>query len=434
MFTQNHNDKSMYFLECVKAATKGNRSHFLYFIGHRMTPSMLDDDIITPDVWCGINGVSGLFLKNAIIDFYKEFDMLRFKRYVAESNTYEYCCSLVFTSVIWAKFRESYGEWLEKHDAFRDACIAENKRMILAGRALAQVKRQAREKEQMLKMGDGDIKVGKIAYENRMRRQKAEKLDKVNDVPLSTTIEFVKWLTTDEGKSYGTGLLESSPNQFSPYPFYSGSTTTTTYYVNNRDGLLRVMNDLSKHRFASTFFVTATLSWNPEEPYSNPSAFLHPVGLGNIPYNCADRVLQDTTLSVRGFEQAGGMSYISLWKLVAAYRLFPHRFAKLEYKNPKRSSKLYMMYSVDKCISRINVKRLISGRSVVSIIVYQKRKPNSTIDINEVIGDGSILAEEPVISSVLGRTKIEIALRIGMMYEKGLLTQTEFMNMKSELL
>ena len=359
-----------------------------------------------------------ILLQAAIWEFYNEFDRKLFESFPNPQG--------VFTKCVWAKFRNFRRTWKTAHDAFIETQKERAKQKRNAERERAHVKRQEKERQQMLVMGGSNLELGRKKFVERMHIQKTQKLSNVNDVSLQLEEEFAAWLTTPEADSYTKPVVDSSPKQFRRDQTYGTGTTITNINlrvksVKSVDGVVDALRQLSEHPSADTLTIHATLTWDEKVAFSNPHTHTFTGGTVLV-LNNSGRVGQNDTMRVIGFVNQGSKSYIVTPKTSNAYRLFPKRFEKLESRNKKISSRMNILYNVDQCLSSLMVSRLHLGvKYVMTINILYNGKDR--IDAREIFKSHVIRDLQKESQQALDRNRREKAERDRRARRKGLSTQ-----------
>jgi len=332
-----------------------------------------------------IREISRNCMLNAIHEFYNDFDTNKYIDFLKD-DTEKYVASKVFTPVIWAKYRTLHGHFEKEHKKFAKQQKALKKVEIDDLKAGAQVKRQAKEKDQMLRMGNGDIEKGKGKFMERMVKQKKTKYEKVNDVSLTLEQDFLKWLDSREGQDFYKQMTCMAPTQFITSDWwwaYGEVSETTRLKVKTKKALLECLEKLSQHSKSKELKISGVVAWDVSKPYANPST--HTFIKGNTGPSCLNgshRLSQDEKITIHGYWGLG-QKYVTTEKTLQAWKLFPKQFEKLESRNKKIVSRMSVMYSVGKSLDRLIVlKRLRCGKikkMEISVMFNGKESVNPLI-------------------------------------------------------
>ena len=349
-----------FFKHCMKIEINGAKNHFLHISG--ITQDFLEGkEIEKPEGDWGFTSATKRCLRLAIWRFYQMFDRSRYATFLFTNPTPN-----VITPVVWAKFRQVHNEWTVEHKFHIVILSAAANQRYLEDRHRGHLKRQEREKVQMLRMGGGDLDKGKKAFVERMKVQKMAKLNTVNDVSIQVEEAFAKWLSTPEAAVYANPLVDSAPKQFKRGETYGihRKLVTINLKVNGTAGVVDALRKLAAHPAADTLTIDAVLAWDEKEAFNNPSSHIY-AGNTVLALGSTSRVIQNDKKRVLGMVIVGGYAYIVTPETSNSYRLFPKQFKKLESRNKKVSGIVSVMYNVNKSLSRIKVTRTHMGTKTV---------------------------------------------------------------------
>jgi len=389
-----------YFIKCLQYATFKNKekeTYYTHFLCKRFTQSEMEDDTITtPPKEFASATAKDLILKKAIQEFYREFRLEDYKQYLktateeGRENPEIYTAGTVFTPCIWKKYKLYQTPWAKEHSLHVGSILKEQQEQIKELKKDAQVKRQANEKDQMLRMGDGDIKKGKEKYMERMKKQQATKLNKVHDVSISLETDFAKWLVSEEAKYYHSPMTCGAVRKFKTNSYAVRNFKTNNYShekksihlkVKDRKGLLDALEKLNSNDEAHKLIVHGIVFWNTEKAYANPSTHNYIKGSGFLNFKGGDRLLQDQKIQIMGYSKGGTNHYITSTKSVSVYKLFPSKFSKLENRNKKVCSKMSVLYRINESLSKIIVQKLDPYSSyIVSMDITIAHNGKDTVD------------------------------------------------------
>lgn len=352
------NEKFIVYKGALISEVIGDSQHFLRVGG--ITASFLTGpEPSSPENDSGVNSATGRMLRKAIWQFYQVFDYASYSGFKNPKG--------LVTKIVWAKFRALQNIWLPGHNSHLISLGIASKKIYDADRARGHLKRQEKEKQQMLILGDGDLDKGRDKFVNRMRVQKEVKLNKDNDVPLATMTEFSKWLMSDEAKSYNVRMVDAAPKQFSLSSYHGipDVNNNINLKVKSISGVIDALRQLSLHPNARELSIEAMFSWDEKVEFSNPATHTYPANSPILALSNSGRIIQNEKMKICGFVQVNGKSYVVSTKTSSVYRLFPKKFVKLESKNPKTCSVLSILYSVDHSLSGLRVEYKHTGRSYV---------------------------------------------------------------------
>ena len=308
---QTNMSKSEYYIACLKAAAVGDPEHFLTGILLSLTPEIIEQSYNRSNYR---NIETSHFLREAIWNFYNDFDMDRMKTYVDEATSMESCCRAVMTPVIWARFQEQYTPYREGASTRRRERIAARDRVIAQGRHDAALKRQAKVEELMFKMGGGDMEEGRKRFQQKAVIDKAVKQKKEYTNLSDTAIdEFATWLKTPEGQGYFTAPSNGSRAVFTRAKS-TGTLLSTTNLRSDSKGMLNLLHELSTAPGANSLNIVARFKWNPSNAYDAPNCEIVTRDHGTLALNARDRQLQGSTSGVLGTNR----SYLGVSHLVTA--------------------------------------------------------------------------------------------------------------------
>lgn len=370
-----------YFVSSIMGEINGKETHFLRVGG--ITKNFLEGEQPSEsDDKCGYREATRRSLQSAIWQFYNEFKREDYESFMASDEIPKPLN--VITSIVWAKFREILNEWVVRHRVHLKKSKEEIKKWRDELIQKAHLKQQAREKAQQLIMGNGDLKKGRDAFVERMKKQKAAKLNKVTDVSLQLEEEFAKWLTTPEAALYTKPMTNNAPTQFKKCETYgiSRNLPPINLKVNSISGVVSALQQLSSHQNANSLTIEAVLAWDEKEAFTNPHAHVITDNVVRA-LNSASRVIQNEKMRVIGFAKINGKSYIVTPKISNSYLLFPKRFVKLEYRNKKITTRSNILYNVDTSLARLQVTRVYEGAKTVMNIDIMYNGTN-TVDANQI--------------------------------------------------
>jgi hypothetical protein len=363
--------KFQHFKKCIEIERKDEKSHFLWVGG--ITEAFLCGCSPTAEGKWGCNYATRYMLQAAIHEFYNDFDRALYDSFKSPEG--------LFTKIIWGKFRAFHKEWTVLHDANMMADGRHNTARERADRERGHMKRQAKEKQQMLSLGGGDLSLGRKRFEERMHVQKEVKLNKVNDVSLQTEEAFAAWLITQEfTDEYTKPIVDCAVKQFrtSEPCCYNTKIKTTNLKVNEFAGMLDALRQLATHPSAGELTIVTNLEWDTKVPFSNPHTHTY-TGGSVLALANSGRVEQRQKVGVHGFLEKNGKFYIVSNQYGSAYRLFPKKFEKLEFRNPRISGCMSILYNVDLCLSHLTVVRC-SGIVKHLMNISLMHNGNDTVD------------------------------------------------------
>lgn len=146
-----------------------------HFLGISVTRNILEAPIFSaPTGSYNSQEANHRMIQIAIQQFYEEFDV---NLYNSWEDNYG-----ILTKVIWGKFRTLQEVWRP----LRDAAISTEQSRAREARlweiSQAHIKNQAKERQQMLRLGGGDLELGRKKFVERMHKQKEVKLLRLNTV------------------------------------------------------------------------------------------------------------------------------------------------------------------------------------------------------------------------------------------------------------
>lgn len=342
--------------------------------------------------------ISNSLLLNIIQSFYNDFDANLYTRYLGPNPTEEHKISVaskVFTPIIWARYKKEHRPYeIAKKRSIRQI-KEDNRKAIEALKAQAYIKRQAKEQDQIRKMGDGDVEKGKRKFMERMAKQKKTKFEKVNEVSLSLEKEFLLWLESSEGKNFYKPMICVAPTQFSMYNWgyseFLDRSSKINLKVKTIGGLNKALVKLSRHPKAKELKISGVVAWDVKDFYANPAAFTlingneYPTPLGG-----AYRLSQNEKIVIYGIAVNGDCTYVTTDKNSNAWKNFPKKFAKMEYKNQKITSKMKIMYSVTKSLDSIIVWRKCANSKIKKMIISVMYNGSDTVNPCVIFDDEKI--------------------------------------------
>ena len=409
--TQNMSLGFEFFKQCIEQEYKDEPNHFLRVGG--ITEDFFNiDSVEAADGNWGCSRATRYMLQAAIHEFYHEFDRDLYNSFANPRG--------LFTKVIWGKFRTLQKAWNVLHQAKMVADGRAQKAIESADRARGHLKRQAKEKQQMLNLGGGDLSLGRKKFEERMHVQKAAKLNKVNDVSLQMEEDFAAWLLSPEFAARHTKpMVDGAVKQFRTIEFYgyNSKLTTTNLKVNGFSGMLDALRQLVNHPSASDLHITTNLEWDEKVPFSNPHTHTYTGGVV-LALNNSGRVEQRQKVHVQGFVEKDGKFYIVTPKYSSAYRLFPKKFEKLESRNPRISSRMAILYNVDLCLSHLTVTRMVNGtKHLMNIAIMHNG--TDTVDATTIFQSHIVRELKVVSDDALARKRKEKDQRDRLARSKG---------------
>jgi hypothetical protein len=364
--------KAEYFIACLCDEIKNSDNpdaHFLRIGG--ITPEYLNRArFLNMDRGWGCKKATRHALQMAIYDFFQIFDRKLYDSFFDTRG--------LFTKIIWAKFRRIYSNW-NVHHRYR----LESDSRLINERYRDDCQQQDKEKVQILRTGNGNMDSGCTAFVNRMKIQKSEKLNKVNDVSIALEEKFSKWLDTDEAKSYSTSIVDGACKQFHRGNTYmaSNSVTTINLKVNNISGIIDAIRQLSNHHGSDRLTLTVTLAWDEKIPFSNPTSYVIPYYGVPLNITAVGRINQNDTNQVIGFHEIANDVYIVTEKNRSVYKSFPKCFSKLKY--PKVKGLMSVCHKVNNSLSRLQVTRTHEGvKYLMNIDIFYKGTP--TVDATKI--------------------------------------------------
>ena len=410
-----------YFKEALAKECKGETAHFLQVGG--ITDEFLTGPVPSEDYnnWSS-HKATKYMIRMAIWQFYndnsnndhKKFDRKIYESYVDPTG--------IFTMIIWGKFRKLQQGWSVVNESRLRLIRLASRKRLEDDLSRGHMKRQAREKQQMLTMGNGDMELGRRKFEERMKIQKEVKLTRENDVSLSLEEEFAVWLKSSEfTRLYTRPMKESSTKHFSTVDSSTRPSTMSTINlkVNGISGLITALRQLSVHPESNTLTVDATLSWNEATPFSNPNAHVF-TDDGISCLGGYNRVLQGEKIRVLGFVENNNVFYVVTPKFSDAYRNFPTRFSKLESRNPRLSTRLSVMYSVTFSLNHLTVSRNVDGKLIIMniSIIYNGA---DTVDAREIFTSPIVRDLKAISDEALAKKRAEKEQRVSEAKRDGLL-------------
>lgn len=357
-------EKFLLFERAVNIDIKDDPHHFLKVgTGRTITFDFLEGpEPPTPSQTLGYKRITHPLLRKAIWDFYQVFDPELYKKWEEKNNVFG-----LVTRNVWARFKDSYSVWRDFHRALAHDKNLKMEEFLKRGREEAHLKRQEKEKRQMLVMGGGDIELGRKKFVERMHVQKKNKEAKYaaseDSIPLALEKEFSKWLESKDGKNTMGPMVDYSSRQFQKNDrcllcFHKNKkpVTDTHLWVSDRKQLVDCLRQLADHKDSKNLFVNVRFEWDEKIPYANPSAHNH-IYDGIISLTNHGRIGQGHTMNITGFTQKGDKAYVTSSEVVNAFRLFPKKYQRFSARNPKIKYPLHVLYNCENSISWISVTR-----------------------------------------------------------------------------
>lgn len=361
----------------------------------------------SPSGSTGVNPACSMMIRKAIWQFYQVFDHTRFATFKNPKG--------VMTSIVWAKYRELHRDWMLGHDNYLLNNARNAKARYKADRERGHLKRQEKEKAEMLRMGNGDIEKGKQKFVERMVKEKSVKLNTVHDVSLALEQKFAEWLKTDAAAKYSKPLTDCYTKQFAIYEYSFGVTKyqNINLKVNSQHGVVSALTTLAKSARSNQLFITGTFGWDEKSVFSNPATHVYTTN-GILALGSSGRVLQNEKVNIRGLINNDGKYYIVSNKFTSAYQLFPKEFEKFESRNPKVSSRLSVCYNIDNALASLQVFRFENGVKYVMNVNIISTAPDIAVNVLSIFDD----YKDPVVAVLQAQSAKEIARKIKELEEK----------------
>lgn len=369
--TSNSENKYLFFKKSIELEAK--ESPFLNIGGINKDFLTGEEPKPTPGDWPRSRAMHHM-IKYAIWQFYQVFNVEQYKMFQDPEG--------VLTDVIWAKFRALYRVWNILHSSSQRVIKANMKALRDSERANAYIKRQQKERQQMLIMGGGDLEKGRQKFIQRMHAQKSAKLNKVNEISLSLEKDFSDWLRSDEAKEYTKPMECKAPKQFNKNCRQTYKKEShLNLKVKNISGLINALEQLSRHKYANTITIYGVLKWDEKVAFSTPCPHTCPEINKVFDLTNYGRVYQNQRIKIIGYQYIGN-PYIVSSETCTAHRLFPKKFAKLEYRNKRISSEMSVLYNIKDSLSRLEVSRIDQDvKYIMNIDILYNGK--ETVDINQ---------------------------------------------------
>ena len=355
-----------YYEERVKNRNK--KCHFLSISGidysflYGQEPSL-------PSEKDGASKGDAQIIRIAIWNFFQQFNT---DRYLQDGSPSD------IERVIWGIFRSLEREWSVGRKQFISKMNNEAARKAKKERERGHLKRQGKIKSEMTRLGGGNIERGVELFNQRMHVEKAEKNNKV--VPTSVELEekFLEWLDTPAAKMYSSQLVCSASTQFKNHTteIFGNKIVKMNFSINSVEGVLEAVIQLSAHKNSSDISIKGVLGWDESIPYANPSSH---VCDGSFSLLTGHRMfIQGYKFQILGCNigyKSGSMLpdyYVVSDEISSVYRNFPPEYSAFEYRNPKTSSSMKVLYKVTHSLSSIECTRVDGNTTYILNISYVK--------------------------------------------------------------
>jgi hypothetical protein len=318
-------------------------------------------------------------IRIAIWNFFQVFNV---DRYIQDGSPSD------IERVIWRIFRDLEREWKVGRSDFITTNKDEASMKAKKERERGHLKRQEKIKSEITRLGGGNMEMGADLFNQRMHIQKTEKNNKV--VPTSVGLEekFLAWLDSPAAKMYSSPMVCSASTRFKQYTteIFGNKIVTMNFNVNSIEGVLDAVRKLSLHKNSSDISIKGILRWDESIPYTNPSSHVCYDSLSFSALAGHKMFIQGYKFQILGYSSSynrGSMSpdyYIVSDEISSVYRNFPQEYSAFEYRNPKTSSRMKVLYKVTHSLSSIECTRVDGNITYILNISYVKGVEQSRVD------------------------------------------------------
>lgn len=392
--------------------------------------------------------------------FGTEFDPILY-----ESFGHDYHGAL--TKCVWKKFHDLKKEiWPEKAKEYEER-RAKKVAEIKAQKIKATEKKADKINERARILGKGNMEEGLKRFNDIKKIEMEKKHNKVNVVGTSLLLQFNEWCSTKEGVFFMSAMKNRARVSFGHSAYQNVNTGKKRIYVQNNKAILNLLYEISEKIDSHKYLISAVYKWDKAHEYPVCGNVVESIdgGLEELIFHGGKTIMSPYTVNIRGINEINGMYSLTLNETTRSYRMFPKKFEKLEYKNPKRTATMYITRKViGNNLCMVNIKY---GTNTVTVSVRDSDTARESVSLSDLTS----LHEDEVITKLKEDTqrqikiqeeerkrKAEEARRLGMlkskkskgeektasdylpklkdlveMYQKGMLTDKEFMEMKTNI-
>ena len=350
------NNKMTAFKDAVKLDIAGNKSHFLYLAlsdvdlnGDIVKIPLIDKDIPYKN---GKHAVR-LMIQRACQEVFKKFDVNMY-------NTFENKKGII-EMMVWGCYRKQF------HSVFRDLYVDMLSSDQIKKRGLekivlerAALKRNEKIIAEQVRLGGGDLQLGIMRWNYRVKEDKivADSRDRI--VSLSQEKEFNEWLSSSVGKAFVSAPVDSSPKVFD-YVQFSRINKSESFRGSRSDifSWLMKLQDFVATNSIKKVSVKMNLDWDESFPFSYTTTFIYNDNKSLLKLHASASILRGSEVDVIGILNPVDEGwYITTSQTTQAYKMLPPPFTdNFRSRNPclKLASSCNIMRRVDHAVHHVNV-------------------------------------------------------------------------------